>query len=169
MSREKDIHNFMNDLNINTTEYKGFLIVPIEWQYGNEKYTEYEIHKTEENRKYIYYKDNGVTPATATVGDAEWGSIDDAKRDIDNGTLIKGGVYVTDEKGNLHFATFKAFGKIWHCDHCGKDHFDDKVKPKADTEEYGLICEHCFNRLLNKGKNFHFELSPIEYDYEIKR
>ena len=145
------------------TEYKGYTIVPFEWYYGEEKNTAYEIHKQEDNNDIIYYKDNGVTPKTATLGDTLWDSIEQAKEDIDKDLIIKGGVFATDKDGHTHWATFKAVGNLWYCGGCDREFFDKKVKPYAETDEYGLLCKECFNRLIKHNKEVSYKLKPKEY------
>lgn len=149
------------------TKYKGFTIETIEWWYGQEKRFCYEIHKIDENKRIIYYKDNGVTPYTATLSDSQFDTIEEAKQAIDDNKLIVGGAFI-EHNGHLGYFQAKVKGKIWHCDLCDKDHFCEKVEPYADSEEYGLLCESCFKHLINGGRKLHFILSPDNYDYKIK-
>lgn len=146
-------------------EYKGYRIDEFKMVYGNKETIEYEIKKDFENYSIIYYKNNGTTPKTATLGDGLWETIEKAKESIDNEELIKGGVFLTDKQGKIHWRTFKTIGKIWTCELCSKEYYDDKIKPYANTDKYGLLCKDCFNRIKDKTN---YILQPKNYFIETK-
>lgn len=91
----------------NSIEYKGFIINPITWVYGDKQWINYEIMQRFDNYIIIYYKDNGTVPKDATLADSSWESIEEAKVSIDQNLLIKGGIFLLDKSNILHWRTFK--------------------------------------------------------------
>lgn len=91
----------------NSIEYKGFIINPMTWIYGDKQWINYEIMQRFDNYIIIYYKDNGTPPKDATLADSSWESIEEAKASIDQNLLIKGGIFLLDKSNILHWRTFK--------------------------------------------------------------
>jgi len=145
-------------------EYKGYKIIPFSFSYDNKKFTNFEICKIENNATKVFYKNNGVAPATATLSDSHFDTVEEAKKAIDDEQLIFGGAFLD----GIHWASAKTVGRTWHCDFCGKDFYADRVSPQADTESYGLLCQQCFEHLkktrAEKGKPFHYIEYPTDYD-----